>query len=198
MTENDQEAKAAIALARALEASQAGAGDEPMRDALVLARRIIEGVNKRYPIGAYSDDLRTIDKALTTPTRIEAAQPQEVVAWAARDWLRAITAQELARIPNEGRDKARRDRCRLLYPIPLYATPPIQAAESGLLDELDSLKHKLRMIVSHATGGSCQDIDLSVNDICVRISANRNVIYQAGKDAAHAKAGKQGEGDREG
>lgn len=43
------------------------------------------------------------------------------------------------------------------------------------------LEHKLRMIVSHATGGGSQDIDESTNDICVRISAMRSRLYLDGK-----------------
>jgi len=61
----------------------------------------------------------------------------------------------------------------------LASTPsPVAAVPVG---EVDELRHKLRMIVSHATGGASQDIDCSVNDICVAISANRNLVYQAGK-----------------
>ncbi len=48
----------------------------------------------------------------------------------------------------------------------------------------DALTTKLQMVISHATGGSCSDTSLSINDICVRISAHHNMIYQAGKDAA--------------
>ena len=57
-------------------------------------------------------------------------------------------------------------------------------------EAVDELRAKMRMIVSHATGGSFSDIDASVNDICVRITANRNHIYQAGKDAALAESSK--------
>lgn len=51
----------------------------------------------------------------------------------------------------------------------------------------DDLRHKLWMIISHATGGQLSnlgDVDRSTNDICVRISAFRSKLYQAGKDAA--------------
>lgn len=61
---------------------------------------------------------------------------------------------------------------------------------SGYERELDELRAKLRMVVSHATGGHSQDIDAGVNDICVRISANRNAIYQAGKDRSLEEAAK--------
>lgn len=60
--------------------------------------------------------------------------------------------------------------------------PPV--VDAGGLDEL---RHKLWMIACHATGGGLPEIegiDRSVNDICVQISAHRNEIYQAGKDAA--------------
>lgn len=46
------------------------------------------------------------------------------------------------------------------------------------------LEHKLRMIVSHATGGNCQDISLSTNHLSVLITKHVNRVYQAGKDAA--------------
>lgn len=43
---------------------------------------------------------------------------------------------------------------------------------------------KLRMIVSHASGGNLQyDPKMTVNDICVEISKHHNKVYQAGKDA---------------
>jgi hypothetical protein len=48
--------------------------------------------------------------------------------------------------------------------------------------DVERLRHKLRMIVSHATGGHSQDIDASINDICVRISENRNHVFAHGKE----------------
>lgn len=54
------------------------------------------------------------------------ANAGEPVAWMSGDWLRAITETELALIPNVGNDKGRRDRCRSMYRIPLYAAPPTQ------------------------------------------------------------------------
>jgi len=59
------------------------------------------------------------------------------------------------------------------------------------VDAPDNLKHKIWMIISHATGGELSneaDVDRSTNDICVRISAFRNKLYQAGKDAAAVDA----------
>lgn len=52
-------------------------------------------------------------------------------------------------------------------------------------EAIDDLKHRLRMIVSHATCGhlsEAESLDWSVNDICVEISRSRNLIYQQGKD----------------
>ena len=42
------------------------------------------------------------------------------------------------------------------------------------------LRQKLRMIVSHATGGHlhrAEDIDRSTNDICVEISKTRTAVW---------------------
>lgn len=76
-----------------------------------------------------------------------------------------------------------------------HAPPSPSGCEAGL----DELRAKLRMIVSHATCGHSQDIDASVNDICVRISANRNFVYRASKDRALEDAAKvaEHEGRRE-
>ncbi len=44
--------------------------------------------------------------------------------------------------------------------------------------------HKLRMIVSHATGGNLQyDTAMSVNAICCEITAMRNKVWQAAQEA---------------
>lgn len=53
--------------------------------------------------------------------------------------------------------------------------------------EIDQLRHKLWMVACHATGGGIPEIegiDRSTNEICVQITAFRNKLYQAGKDAA--------------
>jgi hypothetical protein len=55
---------------------------------------------------------------------------------------------------------------------------------NAIMAGYDTAANKLQMVISHATGGSCSDVSLSTNDICVQITANRNMIYQAGKDAA--------------
>lgn len=41
-----------------------------------------------------------------------------------------------------------------------------------------------RNIISHATMGNTTGEGMSVNDICVEISRQRNKLYQAGKDAS--------------
>ena len=61
-----------------------------------------------------------------SPAPVVAREP---VAWASGDWLRAITETELALIPNTGHDKGRRDRCRAMYRIPLYADHGITSKE---------------------------------------------------------------------
>ena len=51
-------------------------------------------------------------------------------------------------------------------------------------DDVEQLRHKLRMIVSHATGGMSQDIDASVNDICVEISRSKNEVWKHAQEVA--------------
>lgn len=67
---------------------------------------------------------------------------------------------------------------------PLEEAVPIHSWLTEAADRIEALQNNMRMIVSHATGGSFDDIDRSVNDICCEISRNRNHVYQAGKDAA--------------
>jgi hypothetical protein len=57
-------------------------------------------------------------------------------------------------------------------------------------DQREALQHKLRMVVSHATGGSSQDIDASVNDICVEITRMRNMVWEGGRQSALRDAAK--------
>lgn len=64
----------------------------------------------------------------------------EPVAWAAGDWLRAITETELAGIPNTGKDKGRRDRCRSMYRIPLFTAPQPSPEQAALLAEVEGLR----------------------------------------------------------
>lgn len=60
------------------------------------------------------------------------------------------------------------------------------------------VEHKLRMIVSHATGGSSQDIDASVNDICVAITRMRNKVWEGGRESAFREAALPPHSDIEG
>lgn len=56
--------------------------------------------------------------------------------------------------------------------------------DTTTFDEIEALKHKLRMIISHASGGRLSGekaINRSINDICVQISAHKNEIYADGK-----------------
>lgn len=51
--------------------------------------------------------------------------------------------------------------------------------------EYQELRQKLKMIICHASGGylhKASDIDRSINDICVQISAHRNEVYAQGKE----------------
>lgn len=52
-------------------------------------------------------------------------------------------------------------------------------------NEIENLKHKLRMIISHASGGHLSkptDLNRSVNDICVEISRHHNRIWQHARE----------------
>lgn len=58
------------------------------------------------------------------------------------------------------------------------------------MTEVEHLRAKLRMIVSHATGGAMSDehcINLPTNEISVRITEHVNVVYAAGKKDANEK-----------
>lgn len=55
-----------------------------------------------------------------------------------------------------------------------------------LRDTIAALESKLRMIVSHATMGSTDGSGMSVNDICVQITAFRNDLYREAQAAALA------------
>jgi len=73
-----------------------------------------------------------------------------------------------------------------------YATHLIRVTWEAALrqhqSEVEALRAKMRMIVSHASGGGLQDIDLSPNDICVRISQHHNRVYEEGKKRGATKA----------
>jgi hypothetical protein len=58
---------------------------------------------------------------------------------------------------------------------------------TALQAENEALRGKMRAIVSHATGGSDQDIDAPLNDISVRITQNMARYYDGGKEAAQAE-----------
>lgn len=51
-----------------------------------------------------------------------------------------------------------------------------------------NLRGKLRSVVSHATGGSSQDIDEGLNDICVRISRHRNDVWNTALEKGRTEA----------
>lgn len=65
------------------------------------------------------------------------------------------------------------------WPLRIAAADALEAQAA----ELARLQSRLRMIVSHATMGSATGEGQSTNDICVQITALRNDLYQAGKDA---------------
>ena len=69
------------------------------------------------------------------------------------------------------------------------------APSDGLREENERLRGQLRMIVSHATMGATTGEGMSVNDISVKITALRNEMYQAGKDAAMTPAPAQEGGE---
>lgn len=54
--------------------------------------------------------------------------------------------------------------------------------------KLKAMPGKMRMIVSHATGGMHQDINLSTNDICVQITQHVNYVYEHGKEKGRAES----------
>jgi hypothetical protein len=73
------------------------------------------------------------------------------------------------------------------YSVPL---PPNEAMRDMLAaaislgvpsppDQVEALKAKLRQIISHATMGQTDGEGMSVNDICVQITALRNDLYHA-------------------
>lgn len=66
------------------------------------------------------------------------------------------------------------------------------APSDGLREENERLRRQLRMIVSHATMGETTGEGMSVNDISVKITALRNELYQAGKDAALSAPAQEG------
>ena len=63
--------------------------------------------------------------------------------------------------------------------IPDHHAPTIQAA---FAEREEKAGFERRNIISHATMGNTTGEGMSVNDICVEISRQRNKLYQAGKD----------------
>lgn len=58
---------------------------------------------------------------------------------------------------------------------------------SALTREGEELRHKFWMVICHASGGRLskpEDVDRSINDICVQITRKVNDAYEAGKLAA--------------
>ena len=69
----------------------------------------------------------------------------------------------------------------------IVATPPAPAS-SG---EGDELRHKLWMVISHASGGHLSkedDSDRSINDICVEISRHHNRIWEQALEKGRQEA----------
>ena len=94
------------------------------------------------------------------------------------------------RLPSWAQDYA--TECVAATERRLAASPKATATASVREDEAyEQLRHKLWMIACHATGGGIPEIegiDRSVNDISVQITASRNLVYQAGKDAGRKEA----------
>ena len=60
---------------------------------------------------------------------------------------------------------------------------PVALPKAG---EVEQLRHKVWMVICHASGGRLakpQDVDRSINDICVQITQKVNDAYEAGKAA---------------
>lgn len=55
-------------------------------------------------------------------------------------------------------------------------------------EPLTDAEAKLRNIVSHATGGSSQDAQASLNDICVRISQHHNRVWEKAQEVARKES----------
>lgn len=71
------------------------------------------------------------------------------------------------------------ERCIERKPAAMSSTTNATTAE---------LESKLRCVISHATGGSCDDISLSLNEIGVRITRHVNRVWESAQESALAKA----------
>ncbi|MDT0507551.1 hypothetical protein [Novosphingobium sp. MMS21-SN21R] len=60
-------------------------------------------------------------------------------------------------------------------------------AQRAFAEREEHARAERRNIISHATMGSTTGEGLSVNDVCVEISRQRNKLYQAGKASAEAE-----------
>jgi len=71
--------------------------------------------------------------------------------------------------------------------LPLQSAPPKLSPEPTVA-MVEDLRARMRMIVSHATGGAGVDIDSPINTICVRITQRVNRVWEAAQEAALAAA----------
>ncbi|WP_136682013.1 hypothetical protein [Falsirhodobacter xinxiangensis] len=75
-----------------------------------------------------------------------------------------------------------------------YSAAFSQPAAPQPTPEVEALKSKLRMIVSHATAGRTDGEGQSVNDICVQITALRNELWEDAQAAlARGSVAEKGE-----
>jgi hypothetical protein len=80
-------------------------------------------------------------------------------------------------------DMMRRAARAILASLPAANEPLSDAQQLPAASEGEA-EHRLRMIVSHATGGNLQyDPAMSVNAICVQISAMRNKVWEHAREA---------------
>lgn len=167
---------------RALEASQAGD-----RDAVTRLRGALNQIKMAVGFIRCYDPEKTVDeglaniigiaiKALDTSSRVEAAQPQEAVDGENEKMIAEIIQNNVGGammlLPEQSRVAAQK--------IVAALTPPIQAAESGLREvpTREEIARELfqKTMLSQRGANTAADVLLAIL----------------------AKAGKQGEGDREG
>lgn len=108
----------------------------------------------------------SFEEAIAAWNRRAPAGAAEPVAWAAGDWLRAITETELAGIPNTGKDKGRRDRCRSMYLIPLFCAPQPSPEQAALLAEVEGLRKAGQRVIDAFTAlGNAMSYTSHYNDV---------------------------------